>query len=328
MKTTTNVQSGYLCHCLRITVEDFEKMIAENPRRGLCRAEGEERHRVEMQQLRVRGEGPHPRGAAHQQCGAPREPGKACAAKHRTRPPCLPRHARRPQDRALHILLGNLLHAPSRPGIAARGFQTSPFPSAGRTRMAKRVSFKARLFGDNGQLLAESKSIVVPNNGSRELTIDEMFPGFRDDFTGSLYVDFPELFQTGSLRPYGILTANSNSQARCHYHDKFGYFRETRLRAQHLALRARADDMVRRVELPESPVPYRGVPQGRRQKDFRALRASADGQLLGEARGLFGAKNIPEKRSPALFWLESSQHVMAYFFWHNEASNTWTGQHH
>ncbi len=43
---------------------------------------------------------------------------------------------------------------------------------------------------------------------------------------------------------------------------------------------------------------------------------------------LFEKDNLPEDRSPALFWLESNQHVMAYFFWHNESANTWTGQHH
>ena len=39
--------------------------------------------------------------------------------------------------------------------------------------------------------------------------------------------------------------------------------------------------------------------------------------------------HIPaEKRSPALFWLENPQHVMLYFYWFNEVSRTWMGQHH
>ena len=31
MKQTTNVSTGYLCHCLRITAEDYERMLEEMP---------------------------------------------------------------------------------------------------------------------------------------------------------------------------------------------------------------------------------------------------------------------------------------------------------
>ncbi len=43
------------------------------------------------------------------------------------------------------------------------------FPERAKNPNGSRVSLKARLYGDKGELLAESKQIVIPNNGSREL---------------------------------------------------------------------------------------------------------------------------------------------------------------
>jgi len=203
------------------------------------------------------------------------------------------------------------------------------FPEHEKNANGGKVEFTATLYGDEGNKIAQSKKFILRDGASAELTLAEMFPDFRADFVGSLYIDFPNLAQTGSLRPYGILTSSS-SPARCHYHDKFGYFDEPGyvqntspfepgqtcwMAVSNCQDRAYESEVFLKIG-------------GRKLSASLSLPAMASCWIKLE--DLFGAENLPaaEERSPALFWLENPQHVMVYFFWFNESSNTWMGQHH
>lgn len=328
MKTTTNVQSGYLCHCLRITVEDFEKMIAENPGADFAKLKektgiGSKCSSCEYEAKGLILEAPLTHHAAEQRPSLVARVEQAVANGRRAL------HDLVTGRKTGHYNYYSGIFFMRRHGMESRlAVSNLTFPERAKNPNGRRVSLKARLYGDNGELLAESKQIVIPANGSRELTIAEMFPGFTAEFTGSLYVDFPLLAQTGSLRPYGILTATDGGEARCHYHDKFGYFKEPGYvhstspfepgqttwfavaNCQNLPYKTEAFLKVGGKKL---SVPFELPPMG---------------SCWVKLEDLFGKDNLPEDRSPALFWLESNQHVMAYFFWHNESANTWTGQHH
>src|SRR5471032_1279256 len=71
------------------------------------------------------------------------------------------------------------------------------FPEHGQNANGGKVEFTATLYGDEGNKIAQSKKFVLRDGASAELGLEELFPGFRKDFVGSLYIDFPNLAQTG-----------------------------------------------------------------------------------------------------------------------------------
>lgn len=331
MKTTTNVQSGYLCHCLRITVDDYEEIVRKEPGADFAAIKakygvGSMCSSCEYEAKGLLLELPLTQ-RAHQRVSWTDRLKKGIAAGRQLASDIV---ARRKRGNGRYTYYSGIFFM-RREGLESRlAVSNLTFPERRKNPNGSKVSFTARLHGDGGEQLAVSKQIVVPDNSSMELTIGEMFPGVKGEFTGSLYVDFPSLFQTGSLRPYGILTGGPSGEARCHYHDKFGYFTEPGY--VHNTSPFEPGQTCWLAVANCQNLPYRT--EAKVKFADRTLAAPVDIPPMGsywiKLEDLFGTKNLPpeDRRSPALFWLESPQHVMAYFFWHNDEANTWTGQHH
>jgi bacterioferritin-associated ferredoxin len=346
MKQTTNVSSGYLCHCLKITAESYEQMIDALPDAtfpklkaahgigSLCSSCEYEAKGVLQEYLVL-----HPAKAAPVTAAPiPIRPKGLRGAfkqvlgriKKRIRPARTTRSAVVPKPATKIYHTG--IFFMRRDGLESRLVVSNlAFPEHSQNVNGASTRFRATLFGDDGTQLAASRHIEVPDGATLELSPADLFPDVRGDFTGGLYVDYESLVQTGSLRPYGVMVSTSpDFRARCHYHDKFalfhdpGYFQNTSpFEPGQTCWMALANCQ---------PLPYETdafVKIGGEQ--LRAHLAvgpmSSVWLKLDDLFPDFAA--VPaDKRSPALFWLENPQHVMLYFFWFNAASGTWMGQHH
>ncbi len=98
-------------------------------------------------------------------------------------------------------------------------------------------------------------------------------------------MDFPLLAQTGSLRPYGILTATDGGEARCHYHDKFGYFKEPGYVHSTSPFEPGQTTWFAVANCQNLPYRTEAFLKVGGKKTQRPLRAPAHGQLLGQTRG-------------------------------------------
>jgi hypothetical protein len=171
----------------------------------------------------------------------------------------------------------------------------------------------------------------VATSHSLELTPRDLFPELEGEFTGGLYVEYDQLLQTGSLRPYGVLVNSGHEfRARCHYHDKFGTFREPGFFQNTSPFEPGQECWMALANC--QPRVYEtqvNVKFGNRKLSTQ-LRVEPMAALWVKLESLFEElPGVPEAdRSPGLFWLENPQHVMVYFFWFNRGPKTWMGQHH
>lgn len=334
MKSTTNVQSGYLCHCLRITVEDFEEILQKNPGTDYAALKA------------AYGIGTMCSSCEYEAKGILVE--KNLTTRRRvSAPPTLASRVKSHWKKARQALIsaaGLRSDAPSRKtyytgiffmryeGLESRlAVSNIKFPEREQNANGDQVTFSTSLFGEQGQKLAESRPVILRDGESRELSLAELFPDFHGDFVGSLYIDFPDLTQTGSLRPYGILTNTSSpAEARCHYHDKFGYFREPGYVQNTAPFEPGQKCWLAVSNCQDRAYESEVLLKAAGQKYAAKLSLPPMASKWIALEDLFGAGNLPpeSQRSPALFWLENPQHVMVYFFWFNQSANSWMGQHH
>lgn len=331
MKNTTNVTTGYLCHCLRITGARFEEMIEGEPLPtyeklkekygigSMCSScEFEAKSEIaEYVQLH-----PEKTVAGRRSIGLWNDLQFGYQLIRERLRPKPERATARPYQTGIYFM--------RRDGLETRlVLSNMRFPEDRENPNGPQVAFQAALFGENGQFLALSHRMTLADGASREWTPTDLFPNLTGDFVGGLYVDFEPLAQTGSLRPYGVLVSTDPAvQARCHFHDKFGSFRvpgfyqngsvfEPGQTCWLAAANCQPGEYQSAVYLKCGGKKYAGH-----------VTVPAMGGLWKKVEDLFPDLSKGASHGPGHFWLENPQPLMVYFFWKNEAFNTWMGQHH
>jgi bacterioferritin-associated ferredoxin len=346
VKQSTNLQTSYVCACARITEEDFRKILDESDTptyaalkaahgigaqctsceyevKGLLDEHIGERFNA-LKNSPALSVPPRRKGLAgllQRMRGAPpavAPPRPATPAKTKPAAPIRETYRTgvffiRKDGLETHLAIANL-----------------QFPEHPANPNGPAVSFHVTLYGQDGDLLATSCEMTLPNNTSIECTPTDLFPGITADIVGAIYTDFDEVSQTGSLRPYGVLVNTTTpSRARCHYHDKFALFTDPGF-FQNTSPFEPGQTCWMSISNCQ-PKPYES------EYHLQAGGATYSGNLTlppmasrwVELASLFpGLDATRADLSPGLFWLENPQHVMVYFFWHIQAANLWMAQHH
>jgi bacterioferritin-associated ferredoxin len=336
MKETTAVETGYLCHCLRITGDRFEEILENEPspsypllkeKHGIgsmCSSCEYEAKGVLTEYLLL-----HPEKSRTRR----KEPSGLCAdirlALRQLRAKVAPAAGPKPAAKAKVYHTG--IFFLRRDGLESHLVVSNlQFPEHERNINGDRAIFRAALFGGDGQKLATSAPLIVATHQTLELTPRDLFPALDGDFTGGLYVDYDELVQTGSLRPYGVLVSTRpDVRARCHYHDKFGLFRDPGFFQNTSPFEPGQTCCMALSNCQPQPYETKAIVQIGGRRFSRQIQVGPMASLWVKFSDLFPDLDVPpDERSPALFWLENPQHVMVYFFWFNEAASSWMGQHH
>lgn len=342
MQKTTNVSTGYLCHCLRITGQRFEEILEEMPcpsfpdlKRehgigSLCSSCEYEAKGVLQEYLLLHPEKTAPKrkgpvGLRQELSYAWRE------IKCRLRP-AKPKkqkdHSAGSGAKAYHTGIFFM----RRDGLESHLVVSNiAFPEHPRNINGSSAKFRATLYGADGTKRAVSKPIEVADNQTLELSPADLFPEVTGDFTGGLYVDYDDLHQTGSLRPYGVMVnVSPEFRARCHFHDKFGLFRDPGFFQNTSPFEPGQECWMAVANCQPSAYQTDVFLKIGGQKLSAKLELGPMAATWVKLESLFPevASISVEQRSPALFWLENPQHVMAYFFWYNAKSRAWMGQHH
>jgi hypothetical protein len=139
------------------------------------------------------------------------------------------------------------------------------------------------------------------------------------------------LVQSGSRRPYGVMVNTTPEfHARCHYHDKFGLFRDPGFFQNTSPFEPGPTCWMAIANCQPRDYETEAFLRVGNEKFSARLQLTPMAAKWLKLEELFPAIATlpPAQRSPALMWLENPQHVMVYFYWFNEASKTWMGQHH
>lgn len=341
MKQTTNVESGYLCHCLSITGQRFEGMIEEMSQPTFCKLKKEhgigslcssceyEAKGVLQEYLLLH---PEKNEADSGPDGLREELGYAWGELKRRAysvvQKCLGQSAAEGSRKIFHTGVFFMRGGGLESHLVLSNLA---FPEHVRNSNGQHVTFTATLFGEDGRHLAGSPPIRVASERTVELSPSDLFPALQGDFVGGLYVEYEALSQAGSLRPYGVLVSTSpDFRARCHYHDKFGVFRDPGFFQNTSPFEPGQTCWMAASNC--QPLPYATnafLKIGDRKLSARfELGPMASKWIKLETLFPEVAEIPAAERSPALLWLENPQHIMVYFYWFNEVSKTWMGQHH
>jgi bacterioferritin-associated ferredoxin len=339
MKESTNLETGYLCHCLRITEQRFEEMLDQEPSPSypllnekygigsMCSSCEYEAKGLLTEYLLL-----HPEKNGRK----PRKGPRGLRAdlrfawkqlRERFSPSEQVTKERGAKPKLYHTGIFFMRQAGLESHLVVSNLR---FPEHETNINGQAATFRARVFGEDGKPLAVSRPICVADGESLELTPKNLFPDVRGDFVGGLYVDYDELAQTGSLRPYGVLVNTAaDALARCHYHDKFGLFRDPGYFQNTSPFEPGQPCWMALSNC--QPIAYETevVAKFGARKFAASLRVPPMANRWIKLEELFPSLDVPAaERAHGLFWLENPQHVMVYFFWFNERARTWMGQHH
>jgi len=207
------------------------------------------------------------------------------------------------------------------------------FPEDRTNVNGKRVEFMVTLFDSEGRRLARQTGLVLRDNCSVELSLEELFPSVTGDVTGMMIIDFRSLRQVGSLRPFCVLCfthGNPPRPGRWHYHDKYAlhdynghYHCNHPFPSNQDCWMAISNPLARRyssavhVRLADGTTVSRNVD------------VPAYGSMWVELRSFFGLHRAPEWSDPnALVWFEEHKRLMVWFAWKQRSDGRWIVQHH
>jgi bacterioferritin-associated ferredoxin len=83
--------------------------------------------------------------------------------------------------------------------------------------------FRVLIYDSSGRLVVQTQQIKVRPNETKELFATDLFDNPPDDLVGSTYVEYYDLVATNTLRPYCVLNyfgPEGILRSRQHYHDK------------------------------------------------------------------------------------------------------------
>lgn len=346
MKQSTNSQTSYVCACVRITEEDFKRILdeSEDPTYAALKAKHGIGGQCTSCEYEVKGlldEHLGERILARKKKPAPPAPVPARGNRlsrffQRMRgsepvPAPAPAPVRKQATAGVRETYRTGVFFLRKDGLETHlAVANLQFPEHAANPNGPAVSFHVSLYGEDGSRLATSREMSLPNNRSIECTPADLFPEVKGDVVGAMYADFDEVAQTGSLRPYGVLVNTaSTARARCHYHDKFalftdpGFFQNTSpFEPGQTCWMSISNCQPKRYESE-----YHLQAGGTTWSGSIALEPMASRWV--KLADLFpGLDPGRADLSPGLFWLENPQHVMVYFFWHIGGPDVWMAQHH
>ena len=330
MKQTSNIETDFVCHCMRMTVADIRALLSQRKEIGF--AELYEEHGVGSQcascEFEVRGLVNDHRA----EIGISDEVSDRDPVRRQNRRLDLVRRVARFLKPPRVNLRGGLFalmteELESKLVVSNLDFPEGNFrPNGGATR------FRISVFDSTGRKVASRKE-KIPANHSREFSLSEVYPGCAAPFVGAFYVDFYDLDMTGALRPYAILEkrdARVSAGARCHYHDKYatfidpGFFQTT--------WPFYSDQECWLAVSNCQPVSYKAkaILKGATRSLSADFELPPFGSKWSRIADLFGSGELGDTSDfdPGLFYLDCAQHVMVCFFWRHLPSESWTGNHH
>jgi bacterioferritin-associated ferredoxin len=201
------------------------------------------------------------------------------------------------------------------------------FPEDRRNPNGRRVEFKAQLHNAGGQLIAES-SHSLRNGASRDYTLERLFPERRiaRPFVGCLYLEFRQLWELGSLRPYCLFRDREGSTL-WHYHDKYrgnqnvGYYH-----ASPIFLAGRRCWLMA-CNLMEQPYRSPAFLTVAGETARTEIEIPAMGTIWAPVESLFQT-DAPAEDLSSVFWFENRDPIMVWFAWEKPGEGIWTVQHH
>lgn len=331
MRESINIDSEFVCHCMRVTEEDLNNILREKKDAsfsylydkhgigGQCAScEFEVRgllddHRAEAG-IREEISEERPRRVQHVRRGI----------RDRIKRFFLP-----PQP-SLHGGLFALRSGPLESKVVVSNLN---FPEGDFRPNGASIRFRITLFDEEGRRVAR-KSFTLLANHSREYALTEIHPGCPKEFVGAFDLEFYDLDMTGSLRPYAILEVNdpaaTTTAARCHYHDKYATFIDPGFFQTAWPMHPGHECWVAVSNCQDISYRAQAVLQGseRTIKAPFALGPRASRWCLLADLFPEGELGDPADFEPGLFYLDNPQHVMVWFFWRHTTANVWIGNHH
>jgi bacterioferritin-associated ferredoxin len=330
MKDTTNLDSEYVCYCKNVTLCDVKKAFLAN--RKLTYADLQRDLEVGLQcascEYEVKGALDDYRAEV------------GIASEVDGRPLLLTRRSTMQKVKGLiDTALGKDtrkmkagLFVIRQPGLESKLVLSNlDFPELARNPNGSKVVFRATFVDQAGEVRAISRQMSLPARTSCEYSLAELFPQLKGDLVGAIYVDYPKLHSTGSLRPYAVLIATGKERAtlsRSHYHDKYamfddpGYFQtaypcfpgQTCWAA---IVNCQDREYVSAVTLK--------TPTARYETQLRLGPMETVWRPILE---FFPGVDAEKALDPALFFLDNPQHTMVWFFWYSDLHHTWIANHH
>jgi bacterioferritin-associated ferredoxin len=331
LKETTNFESEYVCACKGVTLCDLKKAFLANSK--LTYSDLQRDMEVGLQcascEYEVKGALDDYRAEV------------GIASEVDDRPLLLRRRGLRATvNHLIATLRGKTTH-PMKAGlfvIRQPGFESAiivsnlDFPELEKNSNGSQIKFRATFYDQAGNLRATSAMISLAARASREYPLSELFPELQGDCIGAVYLEFPKLHLTGSLRPYAVLKSKGNSPAalsRSHYHDKYatftdpGYFQTAYPCFPGQTCWAA---IVNCQDLEYATKVTFKTDTARYETDLR----------LGPMETVWkpildffpGVDFTGQSLDPALFFLDNPQHTMVWFFWHSDLHQTWIANHH
>lgn len=327
MRNTVNIDSEFVCHCMRISESDLNEILEK--KKDTTFADLYEEHGVGSQ------------------CASCEFEVRGLLDDHRAetgiRGELADRDPKRHQDARKSVLqkIWQVVRGP-KPSMHAGLFALRTpdlesklvisnlnFPEHDFQPNGSAVRFSVRIYDQAGKLSIQTPILSLPSNHSGEYAVSSLFPGCPENFTGQFDVTFYDLSMTCALRPYAVLESrNPGIGARSHYHDKYatfvdpGYFQTAwPFYSGHTCWLAVSNCQ---------DIPYSSevVLRGKDQELRGTIHLPPRGSQWTSIKDFFPDATIrPEDFEPGLFYLENPQHVMTWFFWHNTQADAWIGNH-
>ena len=331
MKTSVNLDTEFLCHCMRMTAEDVRGVLER--KEGKDFADLYEKFGVGSQcascEFEVRGLIDDFRAEA----GIKAELTNA-------------RDPRRPQMRK-KSLLERIARVWRKPEISMKGglfalrqgslvskvvISNLNFPEDDFNPNGAAVRLIIRLVNAAGKEVAAYPEFAVAANCSREISLLEIYPSCPESFHGAFYLDFYGLEMTSGLRPYAILDnidPASPVGARSHYHDKYATFQDPGFFQTAWPFYPGQTCWVAVSNCQNRPYESEAVLKSAQREIRHPFSLGPMESVWGRVSDFF-PQGVGNERDfePGLFYLENPQHVMVWFFWHHDVADSWIANHH
>jgi bacterioferritin-associated ferredoxin len=206
------------------------------------------------------------------------------------------------------------------------------FPEDRRNVNGEKSDYCVSLYDPAGKLIARRTDLSIASGHSVEHRLSELFPDFKDPFSGVLYVDFLHLREKGSLRPYCCFLhnkVNGKFIGRWHYHDQYirkgkgGYWHNTHpFQPGKTCWMALANPI-------DTPYVSKVILRWKGRLIERQLTLPPNGSIWASLPEYFGVHPAEGEDDPAaMMWLDNPAALMVWFFWHKHDGHIWTAQHH
>jgi hypothetical protein len=206
------------------------------------------------------------------------------------------------------------------------------FPEGNFRPNGNSITFTISVVNEHGEKVG-SRGFRLDANKSQQYALSSIVRDCPESFVGAFYIDFHDLDMTAALRPYAVLdkrNPKSEVAARCHYHDKYATFIDPGFFQTAWPFHQGLDCWLAVSNCQDAPYFAEAVLKGLHRTvkaDFFLPPLCSKWTRIED---IFGSVKVGCKGDfePGLFYLNSPQHVMVWFFWNHTRANTWVGNHH